>query len=481
MPCKLPLDCLYEIFKHLENDTLRSCLLVNHFWCEVSVPILWTSIQNHNTLIACLPNESKEILCKNEIIISTPTSKPLLFNYVAFIKKIIIRKIENILQFDHNKNKVIIQEIFKMFMNKISLKTLDFFFNSEYIQNIPLTTYPGARDCLRNLSELTCGSSIPSEFFDQLSPICHHIQSLDINIFFGSNISNGLSDLISVQQDIKYLRVRNNYNCESLTKIIPPLTKSFNSIIELDIYLGKFQKPLSFIANFTNLQVLILSSSSTVPFVHHIEYFKSLQHVTFSQLRIFMFYNSYEFHYCSHSYPNNKHLIKFLKNNLKEICFYYANTSLKSSIANFCSNLRSLHIRFKVEELEAFKAILNGCQQLESIETWCDKSLFEGVEGNYINKNKLLENIVKFSPKNFYELKIHYRDFIEGFFPKELEHNFKSWANRIPQKPLSLIIYSRSCFHPKFSEFRKERKEIIEKFKKLGVIKKFEILIEHSF
>ncbi len=69
MPCRLPADCLNDIFEYLEKEDLRSYLLVDRLWCEISVPILWTDIQNFNTLIACLPNESKEILCKNEIII----------------------------------------------------------------------------------------------------------------------------------------------------------------------------------------------------------------------------------------------------------------------------------------------------------------------------------------------------------------------------------------------------------------------------
>src|SRR5437763_5877631 len=69
---QLPADCLNEIFEHLEEDkvTLRSCLLVNRLWCEVSVIVLWRKIRNHNTLIACLPNESKEILYQNRIITS---------------------------------------------------------------------------------------------------------------------------------------------------------------------------------------------------------------------------------------------------------------------------------------------------------------------------------------------------------------------------------------------------------------------------
>src|SRR6266511_4204546 len=129
---QFPADCLNVIFEFLKDKVdLRSCLLVNRLWCEVSVQILWKTIQNYNTLITCLPNESKEILYKNEIIISTPTSNPPLFNYVAFIKTLSMNKIhEDILKInllqncDDNKGILVTQEIFKMFMNQISLKRL---------------------------------------------------------------------------------------------------------------------------------------------------------------------------------------------------------------------------------------------------------------------------------------------------------------------------------------------------------------------
>ena len=104
MAYRLPADCLNEIFEYLEEDkpTLHSCLLVNRLWCEISVRILWRNVWNliypHwirslkvdasilSTLIACLPNESKELLYKNNIFISTPTSKPPLFNYAKFFQ-----------------------------------------------------------------------------------------------------------------------------------------------------------------------------------------------------------------------------------------------------------------------------------------------------------------------------------------------------------------------------------------------------------
>src|SRR4051812_47347256 len=89
---QLPIDCLNEIFEYLKDDkvSLHSCLLVNHLWCEVSVRILWRDVCKYNksydTLISCLPNESKEILSKNGIIIQT--SKPPMFNYAGFCKVI---------------------------------------------------------------------------------------------------------------------------------------------------------------------------------------------------------------------------------------------------------------------------------------------------------------------------------------------------------------------------------------------------------
>src|SRR5688500_14396970 len=97
MPCQLLYDCLNEIFEYLEEDkvTLYSCLLVNRLWCEVSVGILWRHVDFKHiktkpkflgTIIACLSDESKDLLHKNKIFIPTPSSKPPLFNYASFCK-----------------------------------------------------------------------------------------------------------------------------------------------------------------------------------------------------------------------------------------------------------------------------------------------------------------------------------------------------------------------------------------------------------
>src|ERR1051325_8528038 len=151
---QLPTDCINDIFEYLEDDniTLRSCLLVNHLWCEVAVRILWRNVWNYSTtnfstLIASLPNESKEILLDSgiviststskppifntEIIISTPTSKPPIFNYASFCKVLSVRqvhcKIKQLLRqltpskkLNVGRNIIVEKEIYKLFMSQIS-------------------------------------------------------------------------------------------------------------------------------------------------------------------------------------------------------------------------------------------------------------------------------------------------------------------------------------------------------------------------
>ena len=143
---QLPADCLNDIFEYLEDDkaTLYSCLLVNRLWCATSVRLLWRDVQyystfNFSTLIACLPNDSKEILSKNGITISTPTSKPPMFNYAAFCKVLSIyqvyHKLKRLLKNQNssissqnlkNNSNVVAQEILRLFVKQIpSLRKLE--------------------------------------------------------------------------------------------------------------------------------------------------------------------------------------------------------------------------------------------------------------------------------------------------------------------------------------------------------------------
>src|SRR6266542_1078779 len=143
MAFQLTVDCLYNIIEYLEEDkiSLRSCLLVNRLWCRIAVEVLWRNVWNiqyysnpnrrHvplsilSTLIACLPNESRNFLNTNEISIPTPTLNSQLFNYISFIRVLWFRQIEHIVKdalinqeinTSNNRN-LILHELLKAFMN----------------------------------------------------------------------------------------------------------------------------------------------------------------------------------------------------------------------------------------------------------------------------------------------------------------------------------------------------------------------------
>ena len=188
--------------------------------------------------------------------------------------------------------------------------------------------------------------------------------------------------------------------------------------------------------------------------------FKILQHATFSHLQVLKF---------QYDYPRNEILTKFLENNGRNLKEFYAGYSkdnlINFSIAKFCPNLRKIS-GIGVKEIETLKIIVDGCQYLESIEIWCCE--------HCLNEKEILESIVKYSSKNFYELKLCYSFYVKSvLLPEELESSFSDWANRIPQKSLSLIVI---CNESDTLNEINENMEIIEKYIKLGIVKEFKAI-----
>ena len=96
----------------------------------------------------------------------------------------------------------------------------------------------------------------------------------------------------------------------------------------MEIYRGYEYLPLSFIGKLSNLQVITLLLG-----VDSYD-FKSIQHVTFSNLHILKF---------PIKPPKLEYLVNFLKinaNNLKELYISVAENQLNLSIAQFCPNLK---------------------------------------------------------------------------------------------------------------------------------------------
>src|SRR6266542_1652941 len=360
MPRQLPADCLNEIFEYLEEDkvTLHSCLLVNRLWCQVTVRILWRDIWSFhynvqqyrpyrtyvplsifNTLIACIPCESKKLLYKNGIVTSTLSRNPPFFNYASFCKVLSLYKIDKIIENVIQKNKplvnllytkyLIMQEILKMFMIQISsLKILDYTFicfeTIPNLPNIPFTYFPGAMDCIADLSELRCNSNNSSEFFYHLLQFCHNLKSLTIE--FENVISNGLFDLITSQNNLKHLKLFQSCDGVNWTEIIPSLTKHLATLTKLHLVSFSEDVPTSFVSFFPNLRELNISFYEEKYF----DDFKELQHVTFPKLQILKI---------PYACPKVEYFTKFLEKNgktLKEFSTDIDSHSLKSYIAKLC-------------------------------------------------------------------------------------------------------------------------------------------------
>ncbi|RIA91597.1 hypothetical protein C1645_821825 [Glomus cerebriforme] len=361
MPYQLPIDCLNEIFEHLENDksTLHSCLLTNRLW------------------FACLPKESLDLLYENEIFIPTPTSESPLFNYPAFCE---VFSIANIF------------EIIDNVLEKSPITSQNLKDRRNYLTG----------DCLIDLSELYCSSELPSEFFYQLSQKCHNLLSLNLRILT-MNFDIELKKLISLQNNLKNLILKVDKG--DWADIIPILIKHSNTFTKLHLH-GYIELtiPLSFVASFPNLQEIIFSFSYGL-----FEVFEKL-HVTFPKLQILNIPN------IPYQCPKPEHIMQFLENNGKNLKKFYIgmeDNNLYLSIAKFCSNLKVLSTIFNFDKLDTLKIIFNSCQYLESIKIWYGEGYLGENENDFIislenneENMKIIEKyknlgIIKFKTVNY--------------------------------------------------------------------------------
>ena len=134
--------------------------------------------------------------------------------------------------------------------------------------------------------------------------------------------------------------------------------------------------------------------------------------------------------------------------------------SVYLAIAKLCPNLRKLSILTLTDndELETLKVILNNCQYLESI----------GIDGGdeSFDVKRILDILARYSSKNLHELTFFcFSDALSLC----LEEFFINWKDRTSQKSLSFYaIYYDNMYYINVDM------EVIEKYKKLGVIKRFE-------
>ena len=268
----------------------------------------------------------------------------------------------------------------KMIMGQASLRQLDLHYDNDISPNLvklPFTTYAGASDCLRNLSELSCRSDFRSLTLHRLSQLCRNIQSLSVTL--GGTVSDGLLELISVQERMKHLKISyhkcskyNFFTPEALMKILPSLTKMSNCIIEFDIN-------LPFLCN-GDIEILL--------------------DITFPKLQVLTFKCICFYH---------RHLSQLLKKNgesPKQVNLLDSNDLSNLSITEFCPNLKFLSIAFKVYEIKKLKVVLDCCKRLEILKLRCGEI--------YLHQLDILRAI---APEKFHELRLDFG----RLHPRDLE------------------------------------------------------------
>ncbi|SRR6266542_3078813 len=124
--------------------------------------------------------------------------------------------------------------------------------------------------------------------------------------------------------------------------------------------------------------------------------------------------------------------------------------SLTLSMIQSCPNLKKLGITIEKSDFDLLKGIFKGCQYLENIRIWSG--------GRHV--------IAKDSPKIFHKLKI-FNNRNSTLCPKGLESFFIIWGKRIPLKPLIMTVAIKLNFSVVI------QRTIIEKYKKMGILKEF--------
>ncbi|GBC10179.1 hypothetical protein RclHR1_09400001 [Rhizophagus clarus] len=208
---KLNNDILFLILEELSGDikSLRSCLLVNKTWCEISVSILWRNPSGYfkrgslNLIISHLSNETKEYLKSEGILSSVILRKKPLFNYVGFIRYLDLTQLEQLLELllrnvKENKVSNIINEILELFING-NTRVTHLRIPSHFNRQIHLIS--GADHYFSGLKFLFCSTDDTNQnILEGLSKISKSIRKMELYVL--TNNYTGIIKLIEAQKNL---------------------------------------------------------------------------------------------------------------------------------------------------------------------------------------------------------------------------------------------------------------------------------------
>ncbi|PKY47725.1 hypothetical protein RhiirA4_544158 [Rhizophagus irregularis] len=483
-------DVLIYIFEELNDDqkSLHSCLLVNKFWCETVVPILWNDvwkffedpdedeeisermIEKYKSLfkiiLLYLPEKSRNFLINQDIKIILTKEKPL-FNYIIYIKSIKLSHIyifaNKILGFDNIEETgyqlfAFEQELFKLFMNNCSsLNYLDIFYSTHHLKH-QLQNFPGAENCLSRLYELRCNARNDQSFFYGLAQICDSINKFIIEDLIDNP---GLARLIKVQKKIQVVDFDHQSDEDDDEKFLQDDLKRIGTALkfhainlrELSLDFCSKNSFISYILeNSINLQKLALSKNIPNEIINENII---IRNPCCPKLHTLLLY------FVSISLAIK--IIEKVQGNLCKIGIYFVTYDIENS-GNFiktiyqnCLNIEYVTIIMKNSDFDELENLLIKCHHLKGI---IFESIYEGEDINMVDGNKLLNLLIKKSSNNLFKLGFYFN---WKFDYNTLDSFFSNWKGR---KSLLLETGEKNNFLLNYPG-------LIKKYESNGVIKSY--------
>ncbi|CAG8667617.1 8569_t:CDS:1 [Ambispora gerdemannii] len=408
----LPAECLQEIFKYHRDDpyTLRSCLLVNHYWCQHAVAILYRNpfelarkpspklVHNYLNL---LDKEVKSFLRENGLdMLSIDPTITSSINYLAAFRtlsyKAIYDCVSRLVPQKHPKFsrpwmrrkfcRVVVEELCKYFvkncrmLNDLSFDTKDMIFYKPEIK-MPFPSYPGADLLLQQIRRFSCGGEYDKgDLMHAMSVSCRNLDTLELNFssFDMYNPKDGnrrdtyqMCILIIAQRNLQKIIIRESY-C-FLADLMPAFTTQTSSLTHIEFINVLFQTsgPLEVVAQCHKLETLIFEDCNNLTN----EILAPLAKSSFTHLKKLTFKNAHR-----KELDNLIPVIENTNGSIREVRFRrreFRNSVVQSvpdippviiaTVAKSCPKLISFEGHIEQETMQPFVLLLENCLRLERL------------------------------------------------------------------------------------------------------------------
>ncbi|CAI2168493.1 3353_t:CDS:1 [Funneliformis geosporum] len=451
-------------------------MLVNRQWFEIGVKIFWSEFTyKFPPLLACIPEESKQIIRDNVTFIPETEFVTPSYNYASciqvfninylneLIRRIIIRyDPENTVNDDQEQfqtyKEVIYRETLKLLMRNAPIRKLNFYtqIDEDDTPHVDFGSFPGAVNTLMNVTTLACCTDQDPRFFQTIVS-CKRLEA--ITLYMQKEFSDGLMDTINAQNNLKDINIQREEKSTNWPVIADSMENHpthRNTITIVNLSFKGYKSSIRFLRNFQNLTELTLCT-----FHDYFDDFNELQHVYFPHLRFL----SLRF-----IIPKEECLMKFFEingKNLETLEIDSNNDELDFAIPRFCPKLK---VYGKVRNSrELLENTFDNCRNLESITVTC--------KNNQFNESQIIKFVGRSMPKNHIKLTIctkipNQSELLLG----ELDNALKSLHNYISPKTISLTL--RRAYRV---EIKPSIRDLIRRYETNGIIKKFKTEEHYSW